>query len=369
MVYLLRKHSGLFAFFEMLLLVFSAYAMPIISFAAEGDSFSVSPHIFDEKAKQRDILKETIGVMNNADHSINLYAFVNNVDPTAGVEDFESASDADLGKSLANWIEISRGAIDLMPGEKREIPLLIQINLRATAGMYHAFISFGEGSTRVEAEKKLKEGSTVAINVEILDDAKEALELKSFVSSNTFVTGKKASFKYDIQNIGNRPLSPKGQVRIFNRSGEEVAALDVNQQGMTIEPDISGQLASAWDAGSRFGRYKAMLDVEYGDKQRGTLQDTVFFWLIPWKEMLAVFLSLGVVFLSLTMYWYNNYSIGRRQKFAHAAAYVAPEEEEPPAPAAKWEMAREPARQEAVRLAPREKKADNKPTYVVNLKK
>ncbi|MBI2120475.1 MAG: hypothetical protein HYT94_02515 [Parcubacteria group bacterium] len=354
--------------------VFSLAFAPFFS-SAEADNFSgvfsVSPLIFDEKAKQRDILKETIGIMNNADHSINLYAFVNNVNPAAGVESFESASDADLGKSLANWIEISRGAIDLMPGEKREIPFLIQVNLRATAGIYHAFISFGEGSTRVEAEKNIKDGISVAINVEILDDAKEALELKSFTSGTAFVTGKKASFLYDIQNIGNRPVSPKGQVRIFNRSGEEVAALDVNQQGMMLEPSISGELASAWDAGSRFGRYKAMLDVEYGDKQRGTLQDTIFFWLIPWKEMLAVFLSLGVLVLSLTIYWHNGYTLKRRQKLAHAGVFVAPEEAppapEPPRTTAKQGTAPE-ARQEAVRLAPRGK-AEAKPTYVVNLKK
>lgn len=375
---LLKKSSHSLALFALISLVFSMCPAPFFVFAAPS-LFSASPLIFDEKAKQRDILKESIGVMNNStERSINLYAFVNNVDPTAGVEGFQSASDADLGKSLANWIEISRGAIDLMPGEKREIPLLIQVNLRATAGMYHAFISFAEGSTRDEAERKIKEGVSVAINVEILDDAKEALELKSFVSSDTFVTGAKASFKYDIQNIGNRPLSPKGQVRIFNRSGEEVATLDVNQQGMMLEPNISGQLASAWDAGSRFGRYKAMLDVEYGDKTRGTLQDTVFFWLIPWKEMLAVFLALGVVVLSLTMYWHNGYAINRRQKLAHAGAYHHVEEEIPPeAPMQKmqreWKMAPVAARpdtirHEAVRLAPREKKADTE-SYTVNLKK
>jgi hypothetical protein len=373
MKYFSGNHVRFVAFFAFFLLVapmFSAFAAPGV--------FSVSPLIFDEKAKQRDILKESIGVMNNSsDRSINLYAFVNNVDPTAGVEGFQSASEADLGKSLANWIEISRGAIDLMPGEKREIPILIQINLRATAGMYHAFISFSEGSTRDEAERKMKEGISVAVNVEILDDAKEALELKSFVSSDTFVTGAKASFKYDIQNIGNRPLSPKGQVRIFNRSGEEVATLDVNQQGMTLDPNISGQLASAWDAGSRFGRYKAMLDVEYGDKTRGTLQDTVFFWLIPWKEMLAVFFSLGVVVLSLTFYWYNGYAINRRQKLAHARAYSHTEEMPPEPPSQKATREREQetrnqrqemVRHEAVRLAPREKKADTQ-SYTVNLKK
>lgn len=373
----LKKCSRLFALFAIFLFAFSPCFLPRLVFAAPGDVFSVSPLIFDEKAKPRDILKESIGVMNNADHSINLYAFVNNVDPTDGIEGFQSASEADLGKSLANWIEISRGAIDLMPGEKREIPLLIQMNLRATPGIYHAFISFAEGSTRNEAERNMKEGASVAINVEILDDAKEALELKSFISSDTFVTGKKASFSYDIQNIGNRPVMPRGQVRIFNRSGEEVVALDVNQQGMMLDPNISGQLASAWDAGSRFGRYKAMLDVEYGDKQRGTLQDTVFFWLIPWKEMFAVFLSLGVVVLSLTIYWHNGYALSRRQKLAHAGAYH-PIEQETPAVSERqvqWGAVastvtkQESVRGEAVRLVPREKKADARPTYVVNLKK
>lgn len=368
MRYFLQKSWPFFAFCALVSLVFA----PIFSFASSG-TFSASPLIFDEKAKQRDILKESIGVMNNADHSINLYAFVNNIDPAAGVEGFKNDSEADMGKSLANWIEISRGAIDLMPGEKREIPLLVQVNLRATAGIYHAFVSFAEGSTRVEAEKNLKEGVSVAINVEILDDAKEALELKSFKSDSAFITGKKASFVYDIQNIGNRSVSPKGQVRIFNRSGEEVAALDVNEQGMTLDPNISSELASAWDAGSRFGKYKAMLDVEYGDKQRGTLQDTVFFWLIPWKEMLTVFFTLGIIVLSLTIYWHNGYTLKRRQKLAHAGVVLPQEEEQPPLlesrpmPERKVPASAAP-RQEAVRLASRGK-VEASPTYVVNLKK
>jgi hypothetical protein len=383
MRHILGNYSRFGAFFLAFLaifsFVFSSCSVPMLALAAGEVKFSVTPLIFDEKAKQRDIIKETVGVVNNSDHSINLYAFVNNVDPTAGVEGFQSASEADLGKSLANWIEISRGAIELMPGEKREIPLLIQVNLRATTGMYHAFISFANGSTRDEAERNMKNGMSVAVNVEILDDAKEAMELKSFTSASTFITGKTASFKYDIQNIGNRPLSPKGQVRIFNRSGEEVATLDVNQQGETLDPNISGQLASAWDAGSRFGRYKAMLDVEYGDKTRGTLQDTVFFWLIPWKEMLAVFFSLGVVVLSLTIYWHNGYAINRLQRLAHVGARVKEEEESTPEPVyrepARWQKAvpvERPSRvvsHEAVRLAPREKNPGSAPTYVVNLKK
>jgi hypothetical protein len=288
---------------------------PVLAFAAD---FSVTPLIIDLKANTRDILKETIGVMNSANRIGNIYAFVNNTDPILGREEWKSPSNTDVADSLANWIEINRATLALLPEEKKELPLLIQVDRNAKPGIYHATITFSEGGTRAEAEQNIKNGISVAINLEVLDDAKEVLELGSFVSKDTFVSGKEASFSYDIKNIGNRPLSPKGEVRIFNRSGEEVATLKVNETGEVLDPNGTSQLASVWNAGSRFGRYKAMLSVEYGGKQRGMLQDTVFFWLIPWKEILIIFICLLTVMLSFVMYWHNNYSLNQRQRLAHA---------------------------------------------------
>ena len=286
-------------------------------FALAAD-FSVTPLIIDLKANTRDILKETIGVMNSANHIGNIYAFVNNADPLLGMEEWKSPSNTDVSGSLANWIEINRATLALLPEEKKELPLLIQVDMHAKPGIYHAVITFSEGGTRAEAEQNIKNGISVAVNLEVLDDAKEALELGSFVSKDTFVSGKEASFSYDIKNIGNRPLSPKGEVRIFNRSGEEVATITVNEKGEVLDPNGTSQLASVWKAGSRFGRYKAMLNLEYGNKQRGTLQDTIFFWLIPWKEISIIFLCLLAVVLSFVMYWHNSYSLNQRQRLAHA---------------------------------------------------
>jgi hypothetical protein len=291
---------------------------PVSSFAAD---FSVTPLIIDLKASPRDILKETIGVMNSANHVGNIYAFVNNTDPLLGREEWKSPSNTDVSDSLANWIEINRATLALLPEQKKELPLLIQVDLHAKPGMYHATITFSEGGSRSEAEQNIKNGVSVAVNLEVLDDAKEALELDSFKTAGTFISSKEASFSYGIKNIGNRSLSPKGEVRIFNRSGEEVATLKVNEDGKVLDPSGTSQLASVWDAGSRFGRYKAMLNLEYGNKQRGTLQDTVFFWLIPWKEILAIFLSLMVVVLSFVMYWHNSYSLNQRQRLAHATVH------------------------------------------------
>jgi hypothetical protein len=64
-----------------------------------------------------------------------------------------------------------------------------------------------------------------------------------------------------------------------------------------------------------------MVNIEYGSKGMGALQDTVFFWLVPWKEILVIFFCLLIVLLSFTTYWQNNYSLRSRQQTAHASAH------------------------------------------------
>jgi hypothetical protein len=320
--------------------------VPLFAFAAD---FSVTPLIIDLKAKPRDILKNTIGVMNGSSHIGSIYAFVNNTDPLLGKEEWKSSAETETSDSLANWIEIKRGTLDIVPNGKVELPLLIQVNLNAKPGMYHAIITFSEGGTRADAEARIKEGISVAVNVEVVDDAKEILELSKFVSNGTFISGKDATFSYDLKNIGNRPIAPKGEVRIFNGNGEEVATINVNEKDEILDPNGSSQLASVWKPGSRFGKYKAMLNIEYGSG-RGTLQDTVFFWLVPWKELLIVFMCLLAVFLSFITYWHNGYTL-RKQR---VLAYAIPHDFRPNAPTVHNEVMMPSVRRVAPRLPSKE---------------
>jgi len=305
--------SDRIAMFFVLLVLFAC--VPYHVFAAD---FSVTPLIIDLKAKPRDILKNTVGVMNSSNHVGNIYAFVNNTDPVLGMQEWQSTSSAHASDSLANWIEIKRGTLAIPPNEKIELPLLIQVNLHAKPGLYHATVTFAEGGTRADAEKRIQEGVSIAINLEVEDDAKEVMELSKFVSNGTFISGKDAMFSYDLKNIGNRPLSPKGEVRIFNKNGAEVATIPVNEKEEILDPNASSQLASVWKSGSRFGKYKAMLNIEYGAGSRGTLQDTVFFWLIPWKGILTIFTCLLLIFLSFVTYWHNDFSLRKRRSLAYA---------------------------------------------------
>lgn len=277
---------------------------------AEGELLTVTPQVFDEKAQIREILKRSITLTNNTNRRLSVYTFVNNIDVIDGEQEFEeNRSAANISESLANWIEITRGVIELDPGQTRQIPFLIHVSVYADPGIHHAQIAFGWGSTKRDAKERSEREPKVIINVEAEDDSKEVLQLSSFIPEKTFFLNSIASFSYLFENIGNRALSPDGEIRIYNRRGEEVGAVGVNGDDAELLPNKESQLVSTWQSEGKFGRYKAILDVEYGNKQRGTVQDTIFFWIIPWKKILAMFLVMSVVLVVAVYLLHRRYEL------------------------------------------------------------
>jgi hypothetical protein len=299
------KRKAVFALFFIFLFIpfwsFAGSEAPKKTYADDDalekkEGFSVTPVVANEKAKPRDIIKKELLISNNTNQRADLYITVENVNPENGDEEFKSPSVSDLSTSLANWIEITRGVIELAPNESRKIPYLIHVNLTAKPGNYYARIKFGKGSTRAAAEASDSVASLM-LSVEVIDDAKERLQLGNFITDNGIVFGDSASFSYLLENIGNRKIEPRGSIRIFNRRGEEVGSIPLNADGKEITPDNKKQLAAAWSTTGRFGKYKAFLDLEYGENQLASVQDTVYFWVFPWKEiMVALF---GIIVLAV----------------------------------------------------------------------
>lgn len=291
--------------------------MPLATHAAS--SISVTPVVIDLKAKTRDIIKETITVRNSGSYKTNIYVFVNNIAPKEGTQGFVSYQESDKTTSLANWIEITRGVIELGPGEERTLDMRIDIHPEASAGVRHAMIAFSEGSTRKEAGDYLTSGAQVAINLEVVEDIKERLQLRKFVSDKTFFTSFPITFSYEIENIGNREQLPHGTIRIYNRRGEEVAEVTANDGKAALEPDANKLLASAWQGGegSLLGKYKAVLDLEYGSKGTATLQDTIFFWVVPWQLAGGVFATLMALAVALAFAIHAMYE----RRYAHVHVY------------------------------------------------
>lgn len=313
-------------------LLIAILAVPLFSSAQTSGDFSFTPVLIDEKAKPRDILKQTLTIVNTSNRKLNLYPAVNDISPEEGQQGFVSAQDGtERAASLANWIELSRGVIELSPGEEKTIPFVIRVNLTALPGTYHAYISFYEGGTREAAEQSTALGK-ITVNLEVEADVKEVLQLNSFFSDNIFFAGDDVLFKYQLENIGNRNLQPKGDIRVYDRKGKEVATVDVNAEGKTISPDEMSQLASVWSAASGFGRYKAFINVDYGDSQKASVQDTVYFWIIPWQQLVGMLTASLIAIIFLALYVHRSLDARYHAKFAHihAAAPVA----ETPVPAA-----------------------------------
>lgn len=267
-------------------------AEPVLSETAPP--YTITPVVANEKAKPRDIIKKELVLTNNTAQKVSLYITVEDIDPLRGAEAYEGVGDSDLSTSLASWVEITRGVIELDSGESRKIPYLIHVNLTARPGSYFVHIKAREGSNREEAEAR-DDGATLMLNVEVLDDAKERLQLGTFATDDSVILGTQVSFSYLLENIGNRDIEPRGSIRIFNRRGEEVGSVPLNPDGLEITPENKEQLASVWSATGRFGKYKAFLDLEYGENQLASVQDTVYFWVFPWKEILATLVGVLVL--------------------------------------------------------------------------
>jgi hypothetical protein len=293
---------------------------PYVTHADIPHDMSAVPAVIDEKGKARDIINESITLTNTSNHLLEVYPSVNDVNVQVGKQDFSYAQTSNgLSDSLSNWIELSRGVVSIAPGEQKALPFVVRINENAIAGSYHVVISFGTGDTRTEAEAKVPI-ATVAVNVEVQADIKEVMQLNKFTSDNIVFTGDDVLFNYQLQNIGNQELNPTGQIVVYDRNGQEVASVDVNKEGKSIAPNQTSQLASVWSAVSGFGKYKALLTVSYGKSQTATVQDTVFFWVIPWKQIVELMALTLIVITVLGLYFHRWFEDRHLHRLAAAGA-------------------------------------------------
>ena len=298
-------------------------SLPVVASADGPFSLTVTPVVIDEKAKIRDIIHETITLTNTGTAPLELYPTINDVKDATGKQSFQYAHDASgLTDSLSNWTELSRGVINLAPGEVRSVPFVITVNRSAIPGTYHSSITFAQGNSRDQAEASVPL-ATVSVNLEVQADIKLAMQLVKFSSDNVVFSGDDVLFNFQLENIGNQEVQPTGNIAIYDRTGEEVATVDVNKEGETISPDQTSQLASVWNGANGFGKFKALLTVNYGG-QAAAVQDTVFFWVIPWKQLLMIIIACGIAFVILALY-FNRWMETRHLTKLAASGALRPE--------------------------------------------
>lgn len=318
------KFSGLFLFVAWLMLM-----VPIHARAVDNSEIIVTPSIIDEQAEIRDILEYGIKIKNTGTVKAELYPFVNDLKKKEGEQPFDNPAELDKTVSLARWIEVSRAVVELIPGEEKTVPLKININPAAKAGMYFAAVTFGRGSNRDAAEQNRQATNQpkVLLNIEVKEHIVEKAEGGLFSAERNININHRVNFLFSVKNIGNRAIKPKGSIIIYNRRGAEVAALAVNQEQAAIEPQASMPFKLAWAGGKASGQYKAILKLEYGDSRKD-INDTIYFWFLPWELLVLSLVLLLAVMISFWLLSRHN----RRQHQQLAARQVITKYEAPRLP-------------------------------------
>jgi hypothetical protein len=292
------------------LLALSAWVVGTLEVFA-APTYTVAPLVIDVDVEKRDIKEYPITLTNTGEAPVTIYPTVNNISVNEGgsIEEFLPPVMSDQTRSLASWIEIPRGGIDLRAGETKTVTLTLRINPNAEEGEYHALVGFPYGGNRDEAERMVARGDApgTIISVGFKEKKTTLLKLSRFLVDR-FVTGNENdAATYTVRNPGEEPLVPKGEVIFFDSRGREVGAVEVNEERISIQPGEEHTFTAAVPADGLFGKYKAFLSVEYGTKNIASVQDTTFFYIIPVKTLLIVLAALLCVVVGVSVYVHRRY--------------------------------------------------------------
>lgn len=290
-------------FFKVLSLGILLTLIPSALFASE---IVVRPFLIDAQLEARETYADTITLKNNyPTRKAVLYATVNEiaVDSVGEIKEFVTPVMTDRTNTVTSWIEISRGRIEISPGELKEMPITVRVHPQAKPGEYHVFIGMVEASKRPVAEAIAMSGEAdgVILKVTVSDERKDSMRIAGFLI-NRFVTGSDSRFiDIEVENSGDLESQPSGEIVFYNSRGVEVSSTVVNTEGVVIAPGETKTIKAEVPLENTLGRYKANVTLEYGANQRASLYDTTYFYMMPMHFLLVGIVGILVVSLLITL--------------------------------------------------------------------
>jgi len=269
---------------------------PSTLFAAAG--FSVSPLIIEYASEGRDIINRDITLTNSTDRPVRLYASVHEIEvgEQTDVKEFVTPSMTDRATTITSWIQITRARLELPPNGTLTVPLTIRVHPNTPPGTYHALIGFASGPNRDEIESKVRAGdaASVILKISIAEDIREQIHIVSFAADRFSVKPDSNDLSFTIENTGDVPLKPEGEIIIYDTSGKELAAIAANSAGVTIAPGERTVITEPMPFIARIGRNKAYLTLNYGQNNAAVF-DTAFYYSMPWYYLAGLFALLTLV--------------------------------------------------------------------------
>lgn len=298
-----------------LILLCNIFVLMVLATSAtvQASDVTIRPFLIDETLLPRDVSTKTITVKSDYDiRKAVLFATVNEItlDAAGEIKEFVSPVMTDRTNTITSWIEISRGRIEVPPGETVEVPLTVRVHPQAQPGEYTAFIGLIEAANRDKAEALALAGEAkgVLLKITVSDQRKETMSITSFLIDR-FVTGEdRRAIEIAVENKGDITSAPTGEIIFYDSRGREVDSIPV--QGKSINPGETGILAGVVPLPEKLGRFKANVTLHYGETQQASLFDTTYFYLVPLYPLMLLFAAVLVVSIIIALMF-------RRAFFSH----------------------------------------------------
>lgn len=229
--------------------------------------------------------------------------------------------------------------LEIAPGQQEVVRLPIVIPEDASPGAHMGVVRFNavpaeSSSDGSQVSLSASIGSLILINVSgdiEIDLSIEEVAVSQDGEAGSFFEQGPLTFITRLNNQGNVYMQPSGTLRVTNMFGQEVEitpletetseaeadatkSIEFNPTERNVLPDSIRRFEQSVDKSWWFGRYTLMVDVTYGDGE--TLQESVSFWVIPYK-LVAIVLALLIIlgfFGRRTLKAYNRRIIERARQ-------------------------------------------------------
>lgn len=221
--------------------------------------------------------------------------------------------------SIKDFIKPEIIEFSLELGERIVIPVKVSVPLNSEPrGYYGALIVSNEPEVLGGEQSKETEGKARLISrigslffLRINGEGKENGNLENFKISGPsqfFYENRPKSFEIAFKNTGNVHLVPHGKIIIKNILNKEIDFIPVDAYFSL--PDSTRYREVLWDKGIGIGRYTANLSL-YPGYGNLNLEESISFWVIPWKILLIIFVLLGIS-ISFVYYIITRFEIRKK---------------------------------------------------------
>jgi hypothetical protein len=296
-------------------------------------AITLIPPSLEYGAKPGEKISATIKLFNETATPLTLYSSTDNF--TSGDQEGTPNFTNTPKEGLASWITVSEATLTLAPGERKDVPVEINVPANADPGGHYAAVFFGDnpeatGNGTIAVGNKV--GTLVLLRVD--GTIREAGRIASFNmrGNNMVLTRLPASFDLNFENQGNVHVRPTGTVTIRNVLGGTSTELTMNASSGAVLPNSQRTFSVDWEKGTDtaergsffteiarewnnfgLGPYTASVDLEYGIRNDKTTSATVRFWIFPWQLLLVS--ALALTFVIVLLVWgirrYNTWVISK----------------------------------------------------------